>query len=132
TGAVDDGEAHRIANTIATSPLVKTAFFGGDANWGRILAATGRAGATVEPKRTSLTIDGGPAAGENGASVRLGALQLVAAGQPLAYSEERATAIFAQPEIDVMLELALGAGAAPVWTSDLSYDYVRINGDYRT
>ncbi len=128
-GALDDDEAHRMANTIATSPLVKTAFFGGDANWGRILAAVGRAGATVDPARATLTINGGPA--EPGAA-RLGALQLVAGGQPLDYSEEQATAIFAQPEIDVLVELGLGAGAATVWTSDLSYEYVRINGDYRT
>jgi glutamate N-acetyltransferase/amino-acid N-acetyltransferase len=131
-GALDDGEAHRIANTIATSPLVKTAFFGGDANWGRILAATGRAGATVDPARTTLLIDGGPVTEGAGEVQRLGLLQLVEAGQPLAYSEEAATAIFAQPEIDVHLALGLGSGAATVWTSDLSYEYVRINGDYRT
>jgi glutamate N-acetyltransferase/amino-acid N-acetyltransferase len=57
---------------------------------------------------------------------------LVAGGVPLSYSEAAATAIFAQPEIDVRVELRLGDGAATVWTSDLSYDYVRINGDYRT
>jgi glutamate N-acetyltransferase/amino-acid N-acetyltransferase len=127
TGATTDAAAHTAANTIATSPLVKTAFFGGDANWGRILAAVGRSGIPVEPQRVALYIDGGA-----DAAARLGELQLVAAGEPLAYSEEQATAIFAQPEIDVRVELGLGAGEATVWTSDLSYDYVRINGDYRT
>ncbi len=112
---------------MATSPLVKTAFFGGDANWGRILAAVGRSGIQVDPKRAALYIDGGP-----DAATRLGELQLVAGGTPLSYSEEQATAIFAQPEIDVRIELDLGEGQATVWTSDLSYDYVRINGDYRT
>ena len=126
-GATNDEAAHTAANTIATSPLVKTAFFGGDANWGRILAAVGRSGIPVDPQRAALYIDGGP----DGAA-RRGELQLVAAGEPLAYSEEQATAIFAQPEIDVRVELGLGEGAATVWTSDLSYDYVRINGDYRT
>jgi glutamate N-acetyltransferase/amino-acid N-acetyltransferase len=126
-GAATDAEAHQAANTIATSPLVKTAFFGGDANWGRILAATGRAGVQVEPARCDLFIDGGA-----DAASRSGELQLVAGGVPLAYSEAAATAIFAQPEIDVRVELGLGSGAATVWTSDLSYDYVRINGDYRT
>jgi glutamate N-acetyltransferase/amino-acid N-acetyltransferase len=125
--ATDDAAAHTAANTIATSPLVKTAFFGGDANWGRILAAVGRSGIPVEPGRAALYIDGGP-----DAVTRLGELQLVAAGEPLPYSEAQATAIFAQPEIDVRVELGLGQGAAVVWTSDLSYDYVRINGDYRT
>lgn len=126
-GAATNAEAHQAANTIATSPLVKTAFFGGDANWGRILAAVGRAGIQVEPTRCDLFIDGGA-----DAATRLGELQLVAGGVPLAYSETAATAIFAQPEIDVRVELGLGDGAATVWTSDLSYDYVRINGDYRT
>jgi glutamate N-acetyltransferase / amino-acid N-acetyltransferase len=126
-GAVSDEAAHVAANTVATSPLVKTALFGGDANWGRILAAVGRSGIQVDPARTSLYIDGGCDVG-----TRLGELQLVAGGTPLAYSEEQATAIFAQPEIDVRVELELGDGQATVWTSDLSYDYVRINGDYRT
>ena len=126
-GAASDEAAHIGANTVATSPLVKTAFFGGDANWGRILAAVGRSGIQVDPKRAALYIDGGP-----DALTRLGELQLVAGGTPLPYSEERATAIFAQPEIDVRIELDLGEGQATVWTSDLSYDYVRINGDYRT
>lgn len=126
-GAASDGDAHGAANTVATSPLVKTAFFGGDANWGRILAAVGRAGIVVDPSRAALFIDGGP-----DAAARLGEVQLVAGGTPLRYSEERATAIFAQKEIDVRIELGLGDGAATVWTSDLSYEYVRINGDYRT
>ncbi|MBW7885289.1 MAG: bifunctional glutamate N-acetyltransferase/amino-acid acetyltransferase ArgJ [Caldilineaceae bacterium] len=126
-GAASDAEAHAAANTIATSPLVKTAFFGGDANWGRILAALGRAGIRVEPDRCALSIDGGANATE-----RLGEMQLVAGGVPLPYSEARASTIFAQPEIDVRVDLGLADGAASVWTSDLSYEYVRINGDYRT
>jgi glutamate N-acetyltransferase/amino-acid N-acetyltransferase len=126
-GATDDAAARQAANTVATSPLVKTAFFGGDANWGRILAAVGRAGISVEPAHADLFIDGGPQAG-----ARLGELQLVAGGTPLSYSEEVATQIFAQPEIDVRVELGLGAGAATVWTTDLSHDYVSINGDYRS
>jgi len=125
--AATNADAHQAANTIATSPLVKTAFFGGDANWGRILAAVGRAGVQVDPARCDLFIDGGA-----DAATRLGELQLVAGGVPLPYSEEAATAIFAQPEIDVRVAFGLGDGAATVWTSDLSYDYVRINGDYRT
>ena len=104
-GATSDEAAHQGANTIATSPLVKTAFFGGDANWGRILAAIGRAGIAVDPQRAALYIDGGP-----DAASRLGELQLVAGGTPLPYSEDRATAIFAQPEIDVRVELGLGDG----------------------
>ncbi len=126
-GALSDGDAHAAANTIATSPLVKTAFFGGDANWGRFVAAAGRSGATIEQGKCSIFIKGGATPGERGAE-----LQLVAGGTPLNYSEERATEIFSLPEIDVRMELGLGAGSATVWTTDLSYEYVKINGDYRT
>ncbi len=126
-GAQDDQAAHQGANTVATSPLVKTAFFGSDANWGRILAAIGRAGIKVEPEKCELFISGGP-----DAATRLPELQLVAGGTPLNYSEETATTIFKQPEIDVRIELGLDQGSATVWTTDLSYEYVKINGDYRT
>ncbi len=126
-GAASDEAAHAAANTVATSPLVKTAFFGGDANWGRILAAVGRSGAPVAPERAALFINGGPDSQQ-----RLGELQLVEAGQPLPYSEAAATTIFAQPEIDVRVTLGLGDGSAVVWTCDLSHDYVSINGDYRS
>lgn len=126
-GARDAAQAHAAANAVATSPLVKTAVFGGDANWGRILAAVGRSGAAVDPLRTTLFIDGGPTNGP-----RLGELQLVQAGTPLDYSEPQASTLFAQPDIDVRIELNMGSASATVWTSDLSYDYVRINGGYRT
>ena len=125
-GAVDDGEAHCIANSIAKSPLVKTAFFGHDANWGRILCAVGYSGATVDPTRAHLFIAAGqPRAGN-------AEVQLVDAGTPTDYLEEEASAIFAESEISVRVSLGLGEGAATVWTCDLSYDYVSINAEYRT
>ncbi len=120
-GAVSDEDARRAAKAVANSPLVKTAFYGGDANWGRILAAVGYSGAEVDPARADLWIEG-----------ERGKLQLVAAGQPLAYSEELATAIFQAAEISVTVELGLAAGRATVWTCDLSHAYVDINGSYRT
>jgi glutamate N-acetyltransferase/amino-acid N-acetyltransferase len=126
-GADSDADAHQAANTIATSPLVKTAFFGSDANWGRILAAVGRSGIRVDPAACSLFVSGGPCSDE-----RLPELQLVEAGTPLNYAEADAAARFAQPELDVRIELALGSGSATVWTCDLSHDYVSINGDYRS
>jgi len=125
--AVSNAEAHAGANTVATSPLVKTAFFGNDANWGRILAAIGRAGIQVEPAQCSLFITGGNPGGE-----RMPELQLVAAGTPLKYQEADAAARFAQAELDVRVELGLGQGSATVWTCDLSHEYVSINGDYRS
>lgn len=120
-GAIDNAEAHQAANTVATSPLVKTAFYGNDANWGRLLMAVGRAGITVEPTRCHLFIGHG----EN-------ELQLVDRGQPTDYEEVDAAAIFAQEDIVVRVDLGLGSGEATVWTSDLSHDYVSINADYRT
>lgn len=124
-GAESDADAHRIANAIATSPLVKTAFYGGDANWGRILAAAGYAGVTIDPSRVSLSIAGGT--GEP--------LQLVAGGLPTDYAEQDAAAIFAQAEIQVFLDLDAGgdkSGQSTVWTCDLSHEYVSVNADYRT
>lgn len=116
-GASDDSAAHAIANTIATSPLVKTAFYGNDANWGRIIAAAGRAGIPLDPTALNLWFD---------------AVQVVANGTPTGYLEADAAAVFAQEEIEVRLAVGVGAGQATVWTCDFSHDYVSINADYRT
>jgi glutamate N-acetyltransferase / amino-acid N-acetyltransferase len=124
-GAATKADARAAAKAVANSPLVKTAFYGGDANWGRILAAVGYSGATVEPATADLWI----AAGRGEVT---SPLQLVRAGQPLPYTEEAASAIFAGPEITVAVKLGLGDGQATVWTCDLSHDYVSINGHYRT
>lgn len=125
-GAASERDALIAARAVANSPLCKTAFYGGDANWGRILAAVGYSGAQVAPDRTSLWFAGGKD-GERGP-----ALQVVAQGTPTDYSEEDASRIFAQPEIDVLIDLGLGYGEAEVWTCDLSHEYVTINGAYRT
>ena len=122
TGAESDADARRAADTIATSPLVKTAFAGGDPNWGRIIMATGRSGAALDPARLALWIAAPGAA----------PLQLVSGGTPTGYAEADAAAVFAQPEFTVHLDLGLGEGAATLWTTDLSHDYVTINADYRT
>jgi glutamate N-acetyltransferase / amino-acid N-acetyltransferase len=124
-GAVSASEARKAAKAVANSPLVKTAFYGGDANWGRILAAVGYSGAAVDPDKADLWI----AAGRGEVT---SPLQLVRAGQPLPYSEEAASAIFAGPEITVAVKLGLSDGQATVWTCDLSHEYVSINGHYRT
>ncbi|MEM7535920.1 MAG: bifunctional glutamate N-acetyltransferase/amino-acid acetyltransferase ArgJ [Chloroflexota bacterium] len=126
-GAVSDEEAHLAASTVATSPLCKTAFFGGDANWGRILAAAGRSGAQIDASKCALFINGGA-----DANTRSGELQIVDQGMPLDYLEGDAAAIYAQAEIDARIELGLGEGTATVWTCDFSYEYVKINGEYRT
>ncbi len=128
-GAASDADARRAAKAVANSPLVKTAFYGGDANWGRILAAVGYSGAAVEPGQADLWIAAGDGQGRGEVT---SPLQLVRAGQPLPYSEETASAVFAGPEITVTVDLGLGNGQAIVWTCDLSHEYVSINGHYRT
>ncbi len=122
TGAGSAADAHQIANTIATSPLVKTAFAGSDANWGRLLMAAGRAGVQFDQTKLNLWI-GVHQADE---------LQLVASGTPTEYQEAEAAAVFAQPEFMVRLDLGVGEETAVVWTTDFSHDYVTINADYRT
>jgi glutamate N-acetyltransferase/amino-acid N-acetyltransferase len=124
TGAPNDEAARKIANTIATSALVKTAFYGNDANWGRIIAAAGRAGIPLEQDRLKLWF----AAGEMVENM----LQLVEDGLPLAYDEAVATGIVSQASVTVRLDCGLGTGTAVVWSCDLSHDYVSINGDYRS
>ncbi len=116
-GAVSESDAERAAKAIATSPLVKTAIFGADPNWGRILAAVGRSGAYVNPQRANLW---------------LGPIQLVAAGTPLDFDVHAARAVLRQPEVTIRVDLGLGSGEATIWTCDLSYKYIEINAEYHT
>lgn len=127
SGAPDEHTAHTIANTIATSPLVKTAFFGGDANWGRIVASAGRAGVAFNPEQAQLWIS----AGETLIDGKRGLL-LFKFGMPTRYSEAEASTIFAEKSIYVTLDLGMGHAESVVWTCDLSKEYVAINGDYRS
>ncbi|PID87141.1 MAG: bifunctional ornithine acetyltransferase/N-acetylglutamate synthase [Chloroflexi bacterium] len=122
SGTETSKDAHTIANTIATSPLVKTALAGSDANWGRLLMAAGRAGIPFDPHKVDLWI---------GAKQPY-ELHLVNQGTPTHYREEEAAAIFAQAEFIISLQLGEGNAADTVWTCDLSHDYVTINADYRT
>ncbi|MCP5096459.1 MAG: bifunctional ornithine acetyltransferase/N-acetylglutamate synthase, partial [Chloroflexi bacterium] len=122
SGAKTEADAHAIAQTIATSPLVKTAFAGSDPNWGRILAAAGRAGVEFDQYQTSLTI------GIHSATE----LQLVVNGTPTDHQEAEAAHIFAQPAFIIQLDIGLGVASDTMWTSDLTQDYVTINADYRT
>lgn len=122
TGTSSHSDAHQIANTIATSPLVKTAFAGSDANWGRILAAAGRAGVAFDQNVTDLWFS---ADGENW-------LHVLSQATPTDYAEADAAAIFAAADIWVRLAVGDGDGTATVWTCDLTHEYVSINADYRT
>lgn len=124
TGAVDTAAARQIANAVATSPLVKTAFYGGDANWGRIVAAAGRAGVPFDADAVRLWI----ARGETLADPLL----LFENQMPTAYSEALATEIVRSPEISVRLAVGDGPGSVIVYTCDLSHEYVNVNGSYRS
>ncbi|KAL1703912.1 arginine biosynthesis protein ArgJ [Schizophyllum commune] len=120
-------DAHKIASKISTSALVKTALFGEDANWGRVLAATGSVplsnGATIDTTKVNVTFI--PSDG----SARL---PLLVNGEPEKVDEDRAKEILSLEDIEVEVDLGLGSQEAKYWTCDLSYDYVKINGDYRS
>ncbi|MFT5726404.1 MAG: glutamate N-acetyltransferase/amino-acid N-acetyltransferase [Desulforhopalus sp.] len=118
SGASCDNDAEQIARTVANSNLVKTAFFGEDANWGRILAAMGRAGVVFDPDKVSLAF-GDVGMVENG--LGLGAA-----------AEEKATEVLKEKCFSVSIDLHNGSGAAEMYTCDFSLDYVKINADYRS
>ena len=116
-GAASFADAKAAAMAIAKSPLVKTAFFGEDPNWGRILCAAGYSGAAMDPNRANLSI-GGRRLVEKGMNVNV----------PLAELKP----IMAEHDISMTVDMAVGYEKATVWTCDFSYDYVKINGEYHT
>ena len=120
-GAPDLKSAGKVADSIINSPLVKTAMFGADANWGRILCAAGYSGAKIDPSKVDITLKS--AAGE---------IAVCKSGAGLDFSEPLAKEILKQNEIIIDVALNQGAFNATSWGCDLSYDYVKINGDYRT
>ncbi|KAL4252143.1 Arginine biosynthesis bifunctional protein ArgJ, mitochondrial [Abortiporus biennis] len=124
-GAPTYEDAHKIASRISTSALVKTAIYGEDANWGRILAATGslRLSEPLVPSRVSVSFV--PADGSS-------PLPLLVNGEPEVVDEDRALEIVSKGDLGINVQLGLGNESAKYWTCDFSYEYVRINGDYRT
>lgn len=123
SGAPDEASAMQVARTIATSTLVKTAFYGADPNWGRIVCAAGYCGVAIQPERLSLWLLD---------ATQHPAIQLVERGEPLDYDEPAAIALMQGPEWGVRLDLGLGKTHTWIWTCDLSHEYVTINGHYRT
>jgi glutamate N-acetyltransferase/amino-acid N-acetyltransferase len=117
TGAASEADAERVAKTIAESPLVKTALFGCDPNWGRILAAAGRAGVRFDPRL---------------ASVKVGDQTVYAAGASCPFDRDAAHDHLTEPDVALGVDLAEGHEQASVWTCDFSYDYVKINAEYHT
>ncbi|HZR36921.1 MAG TPA: bifunctional glutamate N-acetyltransferase/amino-acid acetyltransferase ArgJ [Nevskia sp.] len=118
-GARSVEEARKVGYSIAHSPLVKTAMFAGDANWGRIIMAIGKAGVEgLDPR---------------GVAVALDQVRLIERGEPHPdYREELGAAVVAKPEFSIRVQLGRGTARARLWTCDFSYDYVKINAEYRT
>ena len=115
--AVNETEAEQAARAIAESPLVKTAVFGKDANWGRIMMAVGKSEARFDPYQVD---------------VWLGDYQLVKNGMDSGFDEEKATQLFSEDTVTITANLNAGNAEATMWTCDYSYDYIKINADYRT
>ena len=115
--AKNRGDAEKAARAVAESPLVKTAVFANDANWGRIMMAIGKSGAEFDPYQVD---------------VWLADYRLVKDGMDAGYDEDKATALFAEDPVRITIDLRAGDTEITMWTCDYSYDYIRINADYRT
>lgn len=121
TGAEDEAKAEILAKSIASSSLTKVAMFGSDANWGRVLCAMGYSGASFDTKAVQIEF----------ASAE-GCISVCENGQGLDFDEALAKKILNQDEVEILVSLKEGCGTATCWGCDLTYDYVRINGDYRS
>ncbi|KNZ42710.1 bifunctional ornithine acetyltransferase/N-acetylglutamate synthase [Acetobacterium bakii] len=120
-GAKTKDDARVLAKSVTTSSLVKTAIFGEDANWGRVLCALGYAGAPFDPNKVSLVF-----------SSQAGMITLLNDGVPIAFDEDEAKKVLSETDITIIVELQEGDEKAVAWGCDLSYEYVKINGDYRS
>jgi glutamate N-acetyltransferase/amino-acid N-acetyltransferase len=117
-GAASDADALKVAKAIAHSPLVKTAWAGCDPNWGRLIAAIGYSGATIDPDRIDVSFGDLPIC-RNG-------------GRAAEFDEAAAHAYIAQPEFSIAIDLHQGSGSCVFWTTDLTVEYIHINADYST
>ena len=120
-GAETKEQAVTLSKSVITSSLTKAAIFGHDANWGRILCAMGYSGAQFDPEQVDLYFES--AAGK---------LKIIENGVALAYSEEEATKILSEPEVTATADIKMGEATATAWGCDLTFDYVKINADYRS
>ena len=120
-GAQTKEQAKILAKSVITSSLTKAAVFGHDANWGRILCAMGYSGADFDPEQVDLYFES--AAGK---------LQIIKDGVAVEYSEEQATKILSQQEVTAIADIKMGTAEAVAWGCDLTFDYVKINADYRS
>ncbi len=121
TGATDEKTAKTVAKSVICSSLLKAAMFGADANWGRVLCAIGYSGAEVDVNKIDVSFESSK-----------GKLDVCVNGAGIDFSEDKAKEILLEKEIDILVELNSGEANATAWGCDLTYDYVKINGDYRT
>jgi glutamate N-acetyltransferase/amino-acid N-acetyltransferase len=116
-GAATVADAESAARAVADSPLVKTAVFGRDANWGRVAMAVGKSGSALDP---------------SGLAIRFAGLLVCEAGTAVTFDETQALEALSADEVSIDIDLGVGEFSATILTCDLSYDYVRINGQYRS
>jgi glutamate N-acetyltransferase/amino-acid N-acetyltransferase len=121
SGAADEKEAETMAKAVISSTLTKAAIFGCDANWGRVLCAMGYSGVEFDPKSVDITFKSAA-----------GTVPVCKNGMGLEFDEELAKKALSEPEVEILATMGSGAGQATCWGCDLTYDYVKINGDYRT
>jgi len=121
TGAADTATAKTVAKSVVCSSLLKAAMFGADANWGRVLCAIGYSGADLDVNKVDVSFRSAK-----------GTIPVCVRGAGIPFSEEIAKEILLEKEIDILIELNSGSATATAWGCDLTYDYVKINGDYRT
>ena len=120
-GAESKEQAVTLSKSVVTSSLVKAAIYGHDANWGRILCAMGYSGAQFDPEKVDLFFESAA-----------GRIQIIENGVAVDYSEEEATRILSEPEVTAIADVKMGTASATAWGCDLTYDYVKINADYRS
>jgi glutamate N-acetyltransferase/amino-acid N-acetyltransferase len=121
TAAPSAEAAKKVAKSVINSSLLKAAMFGADANWGRVLCAVGYAGVELDPNNIDVTFES-----------EKGAIEVCKKGAGINFSEEFARAVLVCDEVKIIVNLNAGDSTATAWGCDLTYDYVKINGDYRT
>ncbi len=120
-GAATKQDARILSKSVICSSLTKAAIYGHDANWGRILCALGYSGVSFDPEKIELFFEG-----------KSGRIQIYKDGKATDYSEEEATKILSEPEVRVLVDMKMGDETATAWGCDLTYDYIKINADYRS
>ena len=120
-GAKDKEQAKVLSKSVITSSLTKAAIYGHDANWGRILCAMGYSGAQFDPEKVDLYFESAA-----------GSMQIIKDGVAVDYSEEEATKILSEEVVTAIADIKMGDATATAWGCDLTYDYVKINADYRS